>query len=93
MISDCACMCENLGKYGQYDILQDEISRNVNHELIDECGEVITISEHVAMLVPLYYIPLLLLPTVLVIKLSVKIRAIYKMRYTTVCHNYNYVYK
>ena len=61
-------------------ILQDQLFRNVKFELIDECGEVNTISEHVAMMVPFYYIPLLLLLIVLVVKLSVKIRATYKIR-------------
>ena len=61
-------------------ILQDQLFRNVKFELIDECGEVNTISEHVAMMVPFYYIPLLLLLIVLVVKLSLKIRATYKIR-------------
>ena len=60
--------------------LQDQLFRNVKFELIDECGEVNTISEHVAMMVPFYYIPLLLLLIVLVVKLSLKIRATYKIR-------------
>ena len=61
--------------------LQDQIFKNANFdELIDECGEVNTISEHVAMMVPFYYIPPLLLLIVLVVKLSVKIKTIYKTR-------------
>ena len=54
-----------------------------------ECGEVNTISEHVAMMVPFYYIPLLLLLMVLVVKLSIKIKTFYKRRYT--CSN-TYIY-
>ena len=73
--------------------LQDQLFRNVKFELIDECGEVNEISEHVAMMVPFYYIPLLLLLIVLVVKLSVKIRATYKIRYShlTHCIAHNYV--
>ena len=63
-------------------ILQDQLFRNVKFELIDECGEINEISEHVAMMVPFYYIPLLLLLIVLVVKLSLKIRATYKIRYS-----------
>ena len=58
-------------------MLQEQISRSLNSELIDECGEVNTVSEHVVMMIPLYYIPLLLLLIVLVVKLSVKIKARY----------------
>ena len=61
-------------------VLQDKLFRNVKFELIDECGEVNRISEHVAMMIPFYYIPLLLLLIVLVVKLSLKIRATYKIR-------------
>ena len=68
--------------------LQDQLFRNVKFELIDECGEVNTISEHVAMMAPFYYIPLLLLLIVLVVKLSVKIRATYKIRYSHLTYNY-----
>ena len=63
-------------------ILQDQLFRNVKFELIDGCGEVNGISDHVAMMVPFYYIPLLLLLIVLVVKLSLKIRATYKIRYS-----------
>ena len=62
-------------------IVQDEILRNLNVELVDECGRVNTISEHVTMMIPLYYIPLLVLLIVLVVKLSVKIKATYETRY------------
>ena len=68
--------------------LQDQLFRNVKFELIDECGEVNTISEHVAMMAPFYYIPLLLLLIVLVVKLSLKIRATYKIRYLHFTYNY-----
>ena len=57
--------------------VQEQISRSLNSELIDECGEVNTVSEHVAMMIPFYYIPLLLLLIVLVVKLAVKIKARY----------------
>ena len=57
--------------------VQEQISRSLNSELIDECGEVNTVSEHVAMMIPFYYIPLLLLLIVLVVKLSVKIKTRY----------------
>ena len=50
-------------------------------ELIDECGNVNTISEHVAMIIPFYYIPLLLLLIVLIVKLSVKINALCIKKY------------
>ena len=62
-------------------ILQDQIFRSLNFELIDECGRVNTISEHVAMMIPFYYIPLFVLLIVLVVKLSVKLKDIYKTRY------------
>ena len=62
-------------------LLQDQTFKQQHFELIDECGQVNTISEHVAMMIPFYYIPLLLLLIVLVVKLSMKIRAIYKDRY------------
>ena len=55
-------------------ILQDLTSRNLNSELTDECGEVNTVSKHVIMMIPFYYIPLLLLLIVLVVKLSVKFK-------------------
>ena len=61
-------------------IVQDQILRNHNVELVDECGRVNTISEHVTMMIPLYYTPLLVLLIVLVVKLLVKIKAIYKTR-------------
>ena len=64
--------------YSNYDymatILQDLTSRNLNSELTDECGEVNTVSKHVIMMIPFYYIPLLLLLIVLVVKLSVKFK-------------------
>ena len=68
-------------------IVQDQILRNLNVELIDECGRVNTISEHVTMMIPLYYTPLLVLLIVLVVKVSVKIKATYKTRYT-LCAKY-----
>ena len=54
--------------------LQDQISRSFDSELTDECGEVNRVSEHVTMMIPFYYIPLLLLLIMLVVKLSVKIK-------------------
>ena len=54
--------------------LQDQISRSFDSEPTDECGEVNRVSEHVTMMIPFYYIPLLLLLIMLVVKLSVKIK-------------------
>ena len=40
---------------------------NIEESLVDDCGNVDTLSEHAAMLVPFYYLPLLLF-AVLIIK-------------------------
>ena len=68
--------------------LQDQNFSQQHNELIDECGRVNAISEHVTMMIPLYYTPLLVLLIVLVVKLSVKIKAIYKERYVLCMYTY-----
>jgi len=40
---------------------------NIEESLVDDCGNVDTLSEHAAMLVPFYYLPLLVF-AVLIIK-------------------------
>ena len=44
-----------------------------SHFEIDECGKVHTISTSVAMLIPLYYLPLILLALVTITMIIVKI--------------------
>ena len=74
-------VCKLDSIFNFYFIVQDQILRNLNVELIDECGRVNTISEHVTMMIPLYHTPLLVSLIVLVVKLLVKIKATYKTRY------------
>ena len=74
--------------YISHNVLQDQNFRQQHNEVIDECGRVNAISEHVTMMTPLYYIPLLVLLIVMVVKLSVKIRAIYKERYVLCTYAY-----
>ena len=77
-------LCIQLCMYVYYSTLQDRTLRNDKSELTDECGEVDTISKHVAMMIPFYYIPLLLLLIVLIVllivKLSITIKTIHKKR-------------
>ena len=48
---------------------------DIKESLVDDCGNVNALSEHAAMLVPFYYLPLLVLIVILIKKIVDKIYA------------------
>ena len=79
-------LCENLPDT----LLQDDTFNMSQFELTDECGRTNSISGHVALMVPFYYLPLALVLMVLAVKLLPTIKAfckkcLLKCRYVRNC--------
>ena len=70
---------------------------NSDHSLsIDHCGQVDTISEHAAMLIPLYFFPLIILSVIITRKIILNVKHVVeyhvgKCRFETVYRQFLYV--
>ena len=55
-------------------MMQEQSVFNSDHSLsIDHCGQVDTISEHAAMLIPFYFFPLIILLVIITRKIVLKV--------------------
>ena len=53
---------------------------DIKESLVDDCGNVNALSEHAAMLVPFYYLPLLVLVVLLIKKVVNKLQLRFRKR-------------